>query len=56
MGRNYDKEVEWARNKYERFYISIDKELGKAFKEKLKSENKAINDVFREFVKKYVNE
>lgn len=56
MGRNLKKEAEWARNKYERIYIQIDKELGKAFKDKIKSENKSVNAVIKEFVEKYVNE
>lgn len=56
MARNYGNEAEWARKKYERFCISIEKELGKAFKEKAKKENKPVNALFREFMEKYVNE
>lgn len=56
MGRNYEKEAEWAKNKYEHFYISIDKELGKAFKEKAKQKGKPVNVIFREMVENYMNE
>ena len=35
MPRNYKKEGEWEKEKYEKFYAKIDKELGQKFKEKL---------------------
>ena len=35
MPRNYKKEMEWEKSKYERFVAKIDKELGLKFKEKL---------------------
>ena len=39
MSRNYQKENEWEKTKYIRIQSKIDKELGIAFKTKLKEKN-----------------
>lgn len=56
MGRNYEKEALWAKNKYTRILVDIDKELGNKFKGKVQEEGKTITEVLREFIENYVNE
>lgn len=36
MGRNYKNEAKWAKEKYERIEVKIDKDLGKELKRVLK--------------------
>lgn len=55
MARNYEKEAEWAKNKYSRIYIKFDKELGEKFKAKVKENGETINQVIKEFVEEYIN-
>lgn len=40
--RNYKKENEWAKQRYEHISCSIDKKLGQDLKAKLKKQNKSI--------------
>lgn len=40
--RNYKKENEWAKQKYEHISCSINKELGQKLKSELKKQNKSI--------------
>ena len=54
MSRNYQKENEWHKKKYERILADVDKELGVALKEKLKSENKSIAAWITDEAKKYL--
>ena len=44
--RNYKNEAKWAKEKYERIEIKIDKEIGKDFKDKLKYYNIGITEFF----------
>ena len=37
--RHYEKEIEWAKNKYTRLEAKINKDIGEKFKEHLKKEN-----------------
>ena len=56
MGRNYEKEALWAKNKYCRILVDVDKEIGTKFKEKIQDEGKTISEVLKEFIENYVNE
>lgn len=40
--RNYKKENEWAKQKYEHISCSIDKKIGQNLKAKLKKQNKSM--------------
>ena len=52
--RKWDKEYEWAKNKYDRFDFKIDKQLGTELREKLEKENISITEWFINNVKKYL--
>lgn len=54
MSRNYKKENEWKKNKYEEVRANIDKEIGEELKKKLKSENKSIASWITENAKRYL--
>ena len=54
MSRNYKKENEWKKNKYEEVRANIDKELGVQLKEILKNEGKTVAQWITENAKKYV--
>ncbi len=54
MNRNTKKEYEWSKQKYTRILGDIDKELGDALKEKLKSEGKSIASWITDCAKKYL--
>lgn len=54
MSRNYEKEREWAKNKYSRVLGDIDKELAEKLKLKLKEENKSIASWLTECANKYL--
>lgn len=56
MSRNYKKEAEWAKKKYCRILIDIDREIGERFKEKAREENKSYSEILKEFIKTYINE
>lgn len=56
MTRNYKKESEWQKQKYDLIRANIDKELGTKLREKLKSENKSIASFITEVAEKYINE
>lgn len=52
--RNYKKENEWKKNKYEEVRANIDKDLGLQLKEMLKNEGKTVAQWITENAKKYV--
>lgn len=54
MSRNYKKENEWKKNKYEEVRGNIDKELGMQLKETLKNQGKSIAEWITENAKKYL--
>lgn len=54
MARNFNKEYEWSKSKYERVLANIDKELGISLKNKLKAENKSIAAWITENAKEYL--
>lgn len=54
MSRNYKKENEWKKNKYEEVRANIDKELGIELKNTLKDEGKTIAEWITENAKKYL--
>jgi len=54
--RNYKKESQWSKEKYEQINARIEKELGQALREKLKKENKTVAEWTRENAKKYLEE
>lgn len=49
--RNYEKESQWEKNKYERMQCKIDKELGIKFKEYLKENGISFADWLRKKIK-----
>lgn len=55
MSRNYQKENEWAKNKYTRILGDIDKDIGNKLKAKLKEENKSIAKWIEENAINYLN-
>lgn len=52
--RNYKKEREWKKNKYDEIRANIDKELGKELRQKLKDENRSIANWITENAKEYI--
>ena len=52
--RDYKKENEWKKNKYEEVRGNIEKELGVELKEKLKAENISIANWITDCAKKYL--
>lgn len=54
MSRNYQKENEWKKNKYEEIRGSIDKKLGLELKQKLEGEGKSVAQWITENAKKYL--
>jgi len=54
MSRNYKKENEWKKNKYEEVRGNIDKELGIQLKELLKKQGKSIAEWITENAKEYI--
>ena len=54
MSRNYKKENEWKKNKYEEVRGNIDKELGIQLKETLKNQGKSIAEWITENAKEYI--
>ena len=54
MARDYKKENEWKKQKYEEVRANIDKELGISLKSKLKEEGKSVADWISETAKKYL--
>lgn len=54
MSRNYQKENEWKKNKYEEIRGSIDKELGLELRKQLQSEGKSVAEWITENAKKYL--
>jgi len=54
MSRNYKKENEWKKNKYEEVREKIDKELGIQLKELLKKQGKSIAEWITENAKEYI--
>ena len=55
MGRNYKNEAKWAKEKYERIEIKIDKEIGKEFKRKLRENKLTIKEFFENRIKNYTD-
>ena len=53
--RNYKNEAKWAKEKYERIEIKIDKETGKEFKRKLKENKLTIKEFFENRIKNYID-
>ncbi len=56
MSRDYKKENEWKKNKYDEIRANIDKELGLALRSKLKEEGKTIAEWISSNAKKYLEE
>ena len=54
MSRDYKKENEWKKNKYEEVRGNIDKELGLELKTKLKEEGISIAEWISNNAKKYL--
>lgn len=54
MGRNYEKEAKWAKDKYYRIHVALRKEKGEEFKEKLEKENKSVSDFINEKIDEYL--
>ena len=54
MSRDYKKENEWKRNKYEEVRGNIDKELGIELKELLKKQGKSIAEWITENATEYI--
>ena len=55
MARNYKNEAKWAKEKYERIEIKIDKEVGQEFKRKLKENKLTIKEFFENRIKNYID-
>lgn len=54
MSRDYKKENEWKKNKYEEVRANIDKELGVQLKEMLKNEGKTVAEWITMNAKEYI--
>lgn len=54
MSRNYAKEREWQKNKYDEIRAKIDKDLGKQLREQLKNEGKSMSSWVSDNAKKYL--
>lgn len=54
MGRNYEKEAKWAKEKYCRILADIEKEKGEKFKEKLRKENRSVSDFINEKIDEHL--
>ena len=54
MSRNYKKENEWKKNKYEEVRANIDKQLGIELKAKLREEGITIAEWINSNAKKYL--
>ena len=52
--RDYKKESEWAKKRYEEIHIRIDKETGKKFKRKIKENKDSINGYMKKVIIKYI--
>ncbi len=55
MGRNYKKEAQWKKKRYDRILFDISKDLSCAFRAKLAKDGLAIVDFFRAAINKYLN-
>ena len=53
--RNYKKEAAWAKGKYIRISVRLEKELGKNLKKKLKIKGLSISNWVRQNAKTYLN-
>ncbi len=56
MARNYKKENEWQKNRYELISGRIEKETGKKLRIKLKKENLSVAKWIFQNATKYLNE
>lgn len=56
MGRNIQKEKEWAKNKYVRILGDIDRDLGEELKKQLSLDGISIASWITMNAKKYLNE
>lgn len=54
MGRDYQKENAWQKEKYDEIRGKIDKQLGTELRKKLETENKSIATWITENAKKYL--
>lgn len=52
--RDYKKEHEWQKEKYDQIRANIDRELGNKLRDKLKKEQKSIAGWITENAKKYI--
>ena len=52
--RNYKNESNWAKNKYERIEIKLDKTTGLEFKRKLNEKGITISEFFKEKIKNFL--
>lgn len=56
MARNYQKENEWQKGKYETIFAKIPKELGVKLRLKLKQENKTIASWIKDNAETYIEQ
>ena len=56
MGRNYEKEAKWAKEKYCRILADVEKEKGEKFKAKLKEKGKSVSEFINEKINECLNE
>lgn len=56
MGRNYQNEMNWRKEKYSRIECFIDKKLGEDLKSKLKKEHKTMASWVTESADEYLKD
>ena len=54
MSRNYQKETEWAKEKYKRIELRVDKKLGEEFVALLEEQGKSRNQWGTEQIENYL--
>ena len=52
--RNYKNERKWQKEHYDFIRVSIPKNIGLAFRDKLKNEGLSISDFLRKEIEKYI--
>lgn len=53
--RNYKKEGEWRKNKYDTIYVNIDKKLGENLRKKLSENHQSISSWVTEKAREYLD-
>jgi len=54
MERNYKKEAEWAKEKYKRYGLRLDKSVAEAFEKKLKRDKKSFSIWIKKKIDEYI--